>query len=121
MEGVITKRADSVYQPGKRTGLWSKYRLNLDQEFVIGGYSGYIGMDRRQPPAPYEVHSAAGRQGTEEGRPRDLSRSCLTSTIYSSFIRFTVVPIGWGASIHARAAIIWQDLLQLQKIDGPSA
>jgi len=46
LEGVIAKRADSVYQPGKRTGLWSKYRLNLDQEFVIGGYvpSG-LGLD----------------------------------------------------------------------------
>jgi ATP-dependent DNA ligase len=46
MEGVITKRADSVYQPGKRTGLWSKYRLNLDQEFVIGGYiPSNLGLD----------------------------------------------------------------------------
>jgi ATP-dependent DNA ligase len=38
LEGAVAKRADSVYQPGQRTGLWSKYRVNLEQEFVIGGY-----------------------------------------------------------------------------------
>jgi DNA ligase D-like protein (predicted ligase) len=39
LEGIVAKRADSVYEPGKRTGLWSKYRVNLGQEFVIGGYT----------------------------------------------------------------------------------
>ena len=39
LEGVIAKRADSAYEPGKRTGLWSKYRVNLGQEFVVGGYT----------------------------------------------------------------------------------
>ena len=39
LEGVIAKRADSTYEPGTRSGLWSKYRLNLGQEFVIGGYT----------------------------------------------------------------------------------
>jgi bifunctional non-homologous end joining protein LigD len=38
LEGLVPKRADSVYQPGQRTGLWSKYRINIGQEFVIGGY-----------------------------------------------------------------------------------
>jgi ATP-dependent DNA ligase len=39
LEGVIAKRADSVYEPGKRSGVWSKYRVNLGQEFVVGGYT----------------------------------------------------------------------------------
>jgi bifunctional non-homologous end joining protein LigD len=39
LEGIVAKRADSVYEPGKRTGLWSKYRVNLGQEFVVGGYT----------------------------------------------------------------------------------
>ena len=38
LEGVIGKRKDSLYQPGKRTGAWIKYRVNRGQEFVIGGY-----------------------------------------------------------------------------------
>lgn len=39
LEGVIAKRADSVYEPGRRSGLWSKCRVNLGQEFVVGGYT----------------------------------------------------------------------------------
>jgi ATP-dependent DNA ligase len=28
-EGAIAKRSDSVYQPGQRTGFWSKYRVDF--------------------------------------------------------------------------------------------
>jgi len=38
LEGVIAKRKDSLYQPGKRTGSWVKCRVNRGQELVIGGY-----------------------------------------------------------------------------------
>jgi ATP-dependent DNA ligase len=37
LEGVVAKRRDSLYQPGSRTAL-KQYRLNLGQEFMIGGY-----------------------------------------------------------------------------------
>src|SRR5262249_40017842 len=35
----VAKRKDSIYEPGKRTGAWVKYRVNREQEFVIGGYT----------------------------------------------------------------------------------
>jgi bifunctional non-homologous end joining protein LigD len=38
IEGIVAKRTDSIYQPGKRTGSWTKHRISLGQEFVIGGY-----------------------------------------------------------------------------------
>jgi bifunctional non-homologous end joining protein LigD len=38
LEGVIGKRAGSVYEPGERSGAWIKYRTNREQEFVVGGY-----------------------------------------------------------------------------------
>jgi DNA ligase D-like protein (predicted ligase) len=38
-EGVVAKRKDSVYESGKRTGAWVKYKVNRGQEFVIGGYT----------------------------------------------------------------------------------
>lgn len=38
LEGVIAKRWDSTYQPGERSGDWVKLRLDLQQEFVVGGY-----------------------------------------------------------------------------------
>jgi hypothetical protein len=31
LEGAVAKRSDSVYQPGQRTGLWSKYRVTWDK------------------------------------------------------------------------------------------
>ena len=46
LEGAVAKRLDSVYQPGQRTGLWSKYRVDLRQEFVVGGYiPSNLGVD----------------------------------------------------------------------------
>jgi ATP-dependent DNA ligase len=38
-EGIIAKRKDSLYESGKRTGAWVKYKVNRGQEFVIGGYT----------------------------------------------------------------------------------
>jgi bifunctional non-homologous end joining protein LigD len=39
LEGIIAKRKGSVYQPGKRTPAWLKYKINKAQPFVIGGYT----------------------------------------------------------------------------------
>jgi ATP-dependent DNA ligase len=39
LEGIIAKRKDSLYESGKRSGAWLKYRINRGQEFVIGGYT----------------------------------------------------------------------------------
>jgi bifunctional non-homologous end joining protein LigD len=45
-EGVIAKRLDRSYEPGRRSGAWVKMRLNLGQEFVIGGFTpGTLGLD----------------------------------------------------------------------------
>ena len=38
-EGIVAKRKDSQYESGKRTGAWSKYKVNRGQELVIGGYT----------------------------------------------------------------------------------
>jgi DNA ligase D-like protein (predicted ligase) len=39
LEGLVAKRLQSAYEPGKRSGAWQKMRLNQGQEFVIGGYT----------------------------------------------------------------------------------
>jgi DNA ligase D-like protein (predicted ligase) len=38
-EGIVAKRRNSLYESGKRTGVWVKYKVNKSQEFVIGGYT----------------------------------------------------------------------------------
>jgi DNA ligase D-like protein (predicted ligase) len=39
LEGLVSKRRDSVYEPGLRSGAWMKMRVDRGQEFVIGGYT----------------------------------------------------------------------------------
>jgi bifunctional non-homologous end joining protein LigD len=39
LEGVIGKLHDSVYEPGRRSGVWVKIKSLNEQEFVIGGYT----------------------------------------------------------------------------------
>jgi bifunctional non-homologous end joining protein LigD len=38
LEGIVLKRLDSRYLPGKRTGAWLKVKNSGRQEFVIGGW-----------------------------------------------------------------------------------
>jgi bifunctional non-homologous end joining protein LigD len=39
LEGIIGKRRNSVYEPGRRSGVWIKLKCVNEQEFVIGGYT----------------------------------------------------------------------------------
>lgn len=39
LEGVVLKRTDSSYAPGKRTGAWLKVKNTSRQELVIGGWT----------------------------------------------------------------------------------
>ncbi len=38
LEGIVAKRLDSRYEPGRRTGAWVKIKNTLRQELVIGGW-----------------------------------------------------------------------------------
>jgi bifunctional non-homologous end joining protein LigD len=74
LEGVMLKRLDSVYAPGKRTGAWLKVKNVSRQEMVIGGWTpgegrrkehlgallvGYFEREGRKPVLRY-----AGKVGT---------------------------------------------------------
>jgi bifunctional non-homologous end joining protein LigD len=39
LEGIVAKRRDSLYEPGRRNSAWLKMRIGGGQEFVIGGYT----------------------------------------------------------------------------------
>ena len=38
-EGIIAKRMDSAYEPGKRPRSWLKLKIEFREEFVVGGYT----------------------------------------------------------------------------------
>jgi bifunctional non-homologous end joining protein LigD len=39
IEGIIAKRKDSIYRPGRRSSDWLKIKARLQQEFVVGGFT----------------------------------------------------------------------------------
>ncbi len=39
LEGLIAKRRDCKYEPGRRSGVWVKFKWTNEQEFIIGGYT----------------------------------------------------------------------------------
>jgi bifunctional non-homologous end joining protein LigD len=38
LEGIVAKRGDSRYEPGMRSDAWRKFKLERQQEFVVGGF-----------------------------------------------------------------------------------
>jgi len=46
-EGIVAKRKDSLYQPGKRSNAWLKIKTTRTAEFVVGGYTK--GKGAREP------------------------------------------------------------------------
>ena len=39
LEGLVAKRRDSKYEPGRRSGAWRKMQVDKTHSFVIGGYT----------------------------------------------------------------------------------
>jgi bifunctional non-homologous end joining protein LigD len=46
-EGIVAKRRNSTYQPGKRSNSWLKFKRSRTTEFVVGGYTQ--GKGAREP------------------------------------------------------------------------
>jgi bifunctional non-homologous end joining protein LigD len=94
MEGVVAKRVDAPYAPGKRTTAWQKYKLSARQELVVGGWlpgegrlSGTVGSllvgyhDGPGGPLRY-----AGRVGSGlDDSAREALRSRLATRATSPF------------------------------------
>jgi bifunctional non-homologous end joining protein LigD len=59
-EGIMAKRADSPYLPGKRSGTWVKFKAAHSAEFVIGGYTR--GKGAREPLGALLLGYWQGRQ-----------------------------------------------------------
>ncbi|HEY6762649.1 MAG TPA: DNA ligase D [Baekduia sp.] len=74
LEGIVAKRVDSPYEPGRRSGAWRKVKNTNRQELVIGGWLPGDGRRRerigallvglRESEADGEPLRFAGRVGT---------------------------------------------------------
>jgi bifunctional non-homologous end joining protein LigD len=47
LEGIVSKRRDSTYQPGRRSRDWLKFPLRPTASYVVGGFRYETGSDRR--------------------------------------------------------------------------
>jgi bifunctional non-homologous end joining protein LigD len=47
LEGIVAKRLNSPYEPGRRSPAWLKVKRVLRQEFVVGGWTTEHGSPRR--------------------------------------------------------------------------
>lgn len=60
LEGLVAKRLDSRYEPGRRTGAWVKVKNSNSQELVIGGWLPGAGRRRERIGALLVGHRDAG-------------------------------------------------------------
>src|ERR1700704_1641081 len=51
LEGIMAKKLDSPYEPGRRSGAWQKIKNRMGQELVIGGWLDGEGKRRGYPGA----------------------------------------------------------------------
>jgi bifunctional non-homologous end joining protein LigD len=85
LEGIVAKRVDSTYQPGRRSPLWRKVKVRPRQELVVGGWQagekGLSGTLGSLLVGHYEGDELrfAGKVGTGfSGRERDRLLGLLT-------------------------------------------
>jgi bifunctional non-homologous end joining protein LigD len=67
LEGVVGKRLDSRYEPGRRSSAWIKVKNFSRQEFVIGGWTTGLGS-RAQALGALHLGVYAGRELRYVGR-----------------------------------------------------
>ena len=107
LEGIIAKRIDSVYEPGRRSGLWVKHRINASQEFVIGGYvPSHLGVDSiiigvyRDKQLHYAARVRAGFVPLT--RRQVFERIKLLETVKCPFVNLPEKDAGrWGQGLTA--------------------
>jgi bifunctional non-homologous end joining protein LigD len=63
LEGIMAKRRDAIYSPGKRTGAWLKIKTRQTLELVIVGYT--LGKGDREPTLGALHLAATGDDGLE--------------------------------------------------------
>ncbi len=73
LEGIVAKRLDSVYEPGKRSSAWLKIKNSLRQELVIGGWlPGQGGRSGRLGSLAVGYYDVDPAEAKRRGEPQRL-------------------------------------------------
>ncbi|MDB6003505.1 MAG: polymerase LigD, ligase domain protein [Prosthecobacter sp.] len=107
LEGLIAKRRDSVYEAGRRSGAWRKIKCNLEQEFVIGGFTAPKGS--RSHFGSLLIGYYDGKELTYAGKAGTGFTAKALSSVYEQMLALRVekcpfksLPIHggrWGATL----------------------
>lgn len=92
LEGVVAKRADSFYYPGKRTKDWIKFKRMADEEFVVCGYI-------RKSANTFSMILGKYHNGTYLYKGHvtlGVSKAAVNQLRKSDTMPFTAVPAGSG-------------------------
>lgn len=118
LEGIVTKRSGSRYEPGRRSGQWLKCRIVMEQEFVIGGFTAPQGSRTVFGAILVGYYEGgrlryAGKVGTgfDESTRQSLMREAKTLRLPSS--PFSSLPLGrrsrygQGLTPSVVASVVW--------------
>jgi bifunctional non-homologous end joining protein LigD len=61
LEGIVAKKRDSLYQPGRRVRSWLKVKTHLADEFLVAGYTA--GTGRRRETLGSLILASRGEHG----------------------------------------------------------
>ena len=112
LEGVVAKRRDSTYLPGKRADAWRKVKPTRGQELVVGGWLpgagrlerrlgsllvGYHDMEDGRDVLRFAGRVGSGIDGAQRDRARDAAAAVAASDVARSSARpASPTPCGWN-------------------------
>ena len=73
LEGIVAKRLDSAYEPGRRSSAWIKIKNHATQDVVVGGWTRGQGARVRSLGAlVVGTHDVGPEQASQRGEPQRL-------------------------------------------------
>ncbi|MDE6619934.1 MAG: DNA ligase [Lachnospiraceae bacterium] len=92
LEGVVAKRAASLYYPGKRTKDWIKFKRMADEEFVVCGYIRKNSRTFSMILGKYHNGAYLYKGHVTLG----VTKAAISQLKESSTMPFTAIPAGAG-------------------------
>lgn len=92
LEGIVAKRAASLYYPGRRTKNWIKFKRMADEEFVVCGYI-------RKSGRTFSIILGKYHNGTYLYKGHvtlGVTKEAVSQLRESGIIPFTALPAGAG-------------------------
>jgi bifunctional non-homologous end joining protein LigD len=112
LEGLIGKRKDSLYEPGRRSGAWIKLKLHQEQEMVIGGFTDPEGA--RQHFGALLIGFYENKKLKFAGKVGTGFNEAILKSLHSRFEQIASAPCPFANLPEARAGRYGQNLTRAE-------